>query len=93
MAMKFYNETTPFNAGDGTYEFRENGFFIITGTKVDNGQFTYEHISGIKKIRIMGDNESGTFDIKELTDKKLQLYMEVSDDDGDGNVTIYLNKR
>jgi hypothetical protein len=41
----------------------------------------------------MGDNESGTFDIKELTDKKLQLYMEVSDDDGDGNVTIYLNKR
>lgn len=89
-----YNDTIKFQKGDGAYEFRADNKIVVTGSKVDNLEAPYELLEG-NKIRIIGStpDKGGIFDILELTDSKLSLSYEYSDDDGYGNVTTYLNKR
>lgn len=76
-----------------------NGKILKTGTKInaDRARLWYTYLSTIKIMRIEGELDSdyktfdvytSTFDIKELTDRKLQIYYETPEGSREEDVRL-----
>lgn len=88
------NDTTLLNPGEGVYDFRADGKWIVSGSTVEHGEGSYELLADNKvKIINSSTNQTTIADIVELTDKKLTLYYEMEEDEHQTIYgTIYFNR-